>query len=105
VHLGFALPGTTWTGRAKDQVAGNVVQLWGPTPPDDGSLDIRYVEGNAIQGRILEAGGAYDGASYAGTSVDYGRATGSILEDRRLSRVAYDVGRTGLRLGNVSPRP
>jgi hypothetical protein len=103
VHLGFALPGTTWSGQAKDQVAGNVVQLWGPTPPDGGRLDIRYVEGADIQGRIVETAGAYSGASYALSSVDYGRSTGPILENKRLSRVAYDVGDTGLKLIRVAP--
>src|SRR5581483_10076789 len=51
-HLGFAVPGTSWTGDAKQQVAGNVVQLWGGTPP--GSLDLAYIEGADIQGRVLD---------------------------------------------------
>lgn len=28
-HVGFAVPGTSWTGDAQQQVAGNVIQLWG----------------------------------------------------------------------------
>jgi hypothetical protein len=103
VHLGFALRGTTWRGEARDQVAGNVVQLWGPTPPEGGRLDIRYVVGDRIQGRIVETAGAYSGASYALSSVDYGRSTGPILQNKRLSRVAYNVGNTGLKLGKVAP--
>lgn len=99
-HLGFALPGTTWTGDAKQQGAGNVVQLWGGTPP--GRLDIRYVEGNDIQGRILETAGLYGGADLSQVTVDYGRATGPILQNPLLSRVAYAAA-DGIRLGNVSP--
>jgi len=78
-HLGFALPGTTWTGDAQEQTAGNVVQLWGGTPP--GRLDIRYLEGNDIQGRLLETVGVYGGADLSQVSVDYGRATGPILQN------------------------
>ncbi len=102
-HLGFPVPGTTWTGDAQTQVAGNVVQLWGGTPP--GSLDVRYAEGNDIQGRIVETSGAYGGASYAHSSIDAGVATGPILQNPLLSKVAYNVGSTGLVLGTVSPLP
>ena len=99
-HLGFPLPGTSWTGDAQKQTAGNVVQLWGGTPP--GRLDIRYVEGNDIQGRLLETVGVYGGADLSQVSVDYGRATGPILQNPLLSRVAYSTG-DGIALGNVGP--
>jgi hypothetical protein len=104
-NLGFAIPGTSWTGDAQRQVAGNVVQLWGQSSPAGGSLDIRYAEGNTIRGRILETSGAPAGANYSNVTLDYGVATGPILQNPALSRVAYDTGNTGLRLGVVAPNP
>jgi hypothetical protein len=101
-NLGFPLAGTTWTGDAKTQVAGNVIQLWGGTAP--GTLDIRYAEGNDIQGRILETNGVYSGADLSKVGVAYGRATGPILQNPVLSKVAYTV-KGGLKLGDALPLP
>jgi hypothetical protein len=101
-HLGFAVPGTTWTGDAKQQVAGNVIQLWGGSLP--GGLDIAYAEGNDIQGRILETDGMSSGADLSRASLDYGRATGPILQNTLLARVAYAT-RGSIKLGDVSPLP
>lgn len=107
-HLGFAVSGTSWTGDAQTQVAGNVVQLWGGTPT--GSLDVKYAEGNNIQGRIIESDGASGSANFSQSTVETGIATGPILQNPRLSKVAYNLIDQGsvsdqLRLGNVSPRP
>jgi hypothetical protein len=102
VNLGFPLPGTTWTGDAKSQVAGNVIQLWGGSAP--GKLDIRYAEGNDIQGRIVETNGVASGADLSQVDVAYGRATGPILQNSLLSKVAYSV-KGGLKLGDVLPLP
>ncbi|HEX7084380.1 MAG TPA: hypothetical protein VF186_09735 [Gaiellaceae bacterium] len=101
-HVGFAIPGTSWTGDARYQVAGNVVQLWGASLP--GSLDIAYVEGDDIQGRLLDTTGVDPGANLSGVHVDLGRATGPILQNPLLSRIAYDTA-GGIVLGNVTPRP
>ena len=106
--LGFAIAGTSWTGDARTQVAGNVVQLWGGTPT--GSLDVKYAGGNNIQGRIIESNGVSGGANLRQSSVDYGVATGPILQNPLLSKVAYnliDEGGTSdqLKLGTASPRP
>jgi hypothetical protein len=101
-HLGFPIPGTSWTGDANNQVAGNVVQLWGGSP--HGSLDIAYVEGDDIQGRLVDTTGVEPGADLSGVRVDLGRATGPILQNPLLSRVAYGTA-GGLVLGNVAPRP
>lgn len=104
-NLGFALPGTTWLGYAQQQTAGNVVQLWGSSPPAGGAVDVKYAEGNAIQGRMLETDGAYAGASYASSSLDYGVASGPIMQSPLVTSPAYHTGTTGLHLGNVSPTP
>lgn len=102
-HVGFAVPGTSWTGDAQLQVAGNAVQLWGSSLR--GSLDIAYIEGNDIQGRLLEgSSGVYDGADLSNVRVEYGRATGPILLNPRLSRVAYTT-KGGIKLGDVRPAP
>lgn len=101
-NLGFELPNTSWHGYAMEQVAGNVIQLWGGSAA--GPLDIRYAEGDGIQGRIIETNGVYEGADLSQVSVDCGRATGPILRNRLLSRVAYEtIG--GLHLGDCSPLP
>jgi hypothetical protein len=102
VNLGFPLAGTTWTGDAQSQVAGNVIQLWGGSA--SGKLDIRYAEGNDIQGRIVETNGVASGSDLSLVDVAYGRATGPILENPLLSKVAYSV-KGGLKLGDVLPLP
>jgi hypothetical protein len=107
-HLGFAVPGTSWTGDAQSQVAGNVVQLWGGTPP--GALDVKYAEGNDIQGRIVESNGVSGSANLSQSTVEYGVATGAILRNPLLSKVAYSLIDAGgvsdrLKLGTVSPLP
>lgn len=82
-RLGFAIPGTSWHGYATRQVAGNVVQLWGGTPP--GILDLPLVEGGEIQGRLVDASGVSEGASLARVRVGVARATGPILQSPLLS--------------------
>jgi hypothetical protein len=82
-HLGFALPGTSWTGVAKRQVAGNVVQLWGGTPK--GMLDLRYVDGADITGRLVDTTGVSARADLSRVMVDHARVGGAILKNRALS--------------------
>jgi hypothetical protein len=82
-HLGFPIPGTSWHGYARRQVAGNVIQLWGGTPP--GTLDLRYVEGSGIEGRLVDTTGIAEGASLANVHVGVTRATGPILQSPLLS--------------------
>lgn len=104
-HLGFALPGTSWTGDAQTQVAGNVLQLWtnsGGTTP--GPLTIKYAEGNNIQGRILETDGVQASADLTHVTVAYGAATGPILQNPRLSKIAYAT-KGGLQLEHCTPLP
>jgi hypothetical protein len=107
-HLGFAVPGTSWTGDAQTQVAGNVVQLWGGTPT--GALDVKYAEGNDIRGRIVESDGVSGSANFSRSTVELGLASGPILQNPRLSKVAYNLIDEGgvsdqLKLGTISPRP
>jgi len=102
-HLGLPIPGTSWDGSAKQQqTAGNVIQIWGATL--GGTLDIPYVEGNDIKGRIVQTTGNFPGADLSRGIVAYGRATGPILENPLFSRVAYAV-TGGFRLGDVAPLP
>lgn len=101
-NLGFALSNTSWNGDASQQVAGNVIQLWGGSAA--GRLDVRYVEGDRVQGRMVETDGVDEGADLSQVSVDYGRATGPILQNPLLSRVAYEA-TGGLHLGNCLPAP
>jgi len=101
-NLGFALPNTSWAGYATEQVAGNVVQLWGGSAI--GRLDVRYVEGNGIEGRMLDTHGVYPGADLSQVTIDYGRATGPILQKQLLGKVAYETA-GGLFLGDCLPLP
>jgi hypothetical protein len=82
-HVGFGIPGTSWHGYARQQVAGNVVQLWGGTPP--GNLDLPVVEGDGIQGRLVDASAVSEGADLTRVRVGVARATGPILESPLLS--------------------
>ncbi|TMM11387.1 MAG: hypothetical protein E6F98_10885 [Actinobacteria bacterium] len=101
-NLGFALPNTSWAGYAAEQVAGNVIQLWGGSTI--GPLDIRYMEGNGIEGRMLDTHGVYAGANLSQVTVEYGRATGPILQNPLLDKVAYETA-GGLYLGDCLPLP
>ena len=101
-HIGFPVPGTGWDGRARQQTAGNVVQLWGASPP--GNLQIKYEEGGDIQGRMLETSGIQEGADLSHVTVDYARITGPILLNKLMwSRAVYAV-TGGLHLGTTSRR-
>lgn len=88
-NVGFGIPGTSWHGYASRQVAGNVVQLWGGTPP--GILDLRYVEGDRIQGRLVDTSGVSGGANLSHVSVGTARATGPILQSPLLSGPPVDL--------------
>lgn len=88
-HLGFGVAGTSWNGNAQRQVAGNVIQLWGGTPR--GTLDLRYVEGSDIEGRLVDTTGVEPGADLSRVTVGVARATGPILRNRRLSGPAVAV--------------
>jgi hypothetical protein len=88
-HLGFALPGTRWTGVAKRQVAGNVIQLWGGTPK--GMLNLRYIDGGAVKGRLVDTTGVYPGADLSQIRVDHARVSGAILVNRALSGPAVEA--------------
>jgi hypothetical protein len=88
-HVGFAIPGTSWHGYALRQVAGNVVQLWGGTPP--GMLDLPFVEGAEIQGRLLDTSGISEGANLSRVHVGVTRATGPILESPLVSGPAVQL--------------
>jgi hypothetical protein len=88
-RLGLPIPGTSWHGYARRQVAGNVVQLWGGTPP--GTLDLRSVEGGDIQGRLLDVSGVSDGADLSRVEVGVTRTIGPILENPLLSGPAVQL--------------
>lgn len=88
-HVGFAIPGTSWHGYARRQVAGNVVQLWGGTPP--GTLDLPVVEGGEIQGRLVDTSGISDGANLSHVQIGVTRATGPILRNPLLSGPAVQL--------------
>jgi hypothetical protein len=79
-------------------VAGNVIQLWGGTPP--GSLDIRYVAGGDIQGRLVDTTGVYPGADLHRVTVGVARATGPILQNPDVTGPAAQAV-DGMRLGKV----
>lgn len=88
-RLGFALPGTSWTGDARRQGAGNVIQLWGGTLK--GTLDLRYIEGDDIRGRLLNTHGVSSGADLSQVKVDLARVSGPILQNPRLSGPAVEA--------------
>lgn len=74
--VGFSVPGTSWRGFARQQVAGNVVQLWGGSIP--GTLELPYVAGTDIKGRLIDTSGVSEGADLSGVHVGITRA-GRIL--------------------------
>jgi hypothetical protein len=98
-HLGFAVPGTAWSGAARSQVAGNVVQLWGATLK--GTLDLRYVEGADIEGRLVDTTGVRPGADLSRVRVDLARVSGPVLQNPLLSGPAVSAA-DGIQVGRLS---
>src|SRR5207248_3254023 len=113
---GFTVRYTGNTGVAVYPVGGDIERLTLKGLVTEAGLHLGYdphaEKGTGIHawniadgkpGHVVETAGAYSGARYALSSVYYGRSTGPILQNKRLSRVAYNVGDTGLKLPKVAP--
>jgi hypothetical protein len=87
--VGFGVAGTSWRGFARRQVAGNVVQLWGGSIP--GTLELMYVAGADVQGRLIDASGVTEGADLSGVRVGITREAGRILENPLLTGPAVEL--------------
>ena len=60
------------TEVAKSQTGGNALQLWGSVPPQ---LDVKYLEGDNLQGFALRDAGLSSATDASGVTVEYGRAS------------------------------
>jgi hypothetical protein len=58
---------------AKTQTGGNALQVWGYT--DKLGLDVKYLEGENLQGYALRDGGVYSGQTLSGLTVEHGHAS------------------------------
>lgn len=87
--VGFGIPGTSWRGFAERQVAGNVIQLWGGSMP--GTLELAYVSGANIEGRLIDTTGVSDGADLSGVRVGRTRVAGRILKNPLLTGPAVEL--------------
>ena len=98
--VGLPLVGTSWKGYAQHQTAGNALQLWGGALA--GPLDVKYLEGNTLQGRMLQTAAVTGDLSEC--RIEYGRAAGPIELSPLVGPPAYMV-RHGVVLGDCEPLP
>lgn len=68
------------TEVSTQQTGGNALQLWGYTA--NVGLDVKYLEGNNLQGYALYDGGVNSGQTCGGVTVEYGRASNTNLNSR-----------------------
>jgi hypothetical protein len=62
------------TDVATSQTGGNALQLWGKAMPAAG-LDVKYLEGDNLQGEALRADAVSSSTGASGVTVEYGRAS------------------------------
>ena len=108
-NVGYAntlyLKAINLTDVATQQTGGNGLQLWGVTGL---GLDAKYIEVANAQGRAVETGGMYSGASLAAVTVEYGRASNTNLNPQldggRLKGYRWDTEAHPV-YQNVAPTP
>ena len=76
------------TEDATTQTGGNAIQFWGYT--NNLGLDIKYLEGDNLQGYALWGGGLYSGQALKGVTVEYGRASNTNLNPRYAGQNPWD---------------
>jgi hypothetical protein len=88
------------TAVAQRMTSGNALQCWGDT--DTLGLDVKYIEGDHLQGYAFWAGGVYPGQNLHGVTIEYGRASRTNLNPRYAGRSPWDV-RWGVAYKRVRP--
>jgi hypothetical protein len=94
--------------EAREQVAGNGLQLWGGVPVD---AKVPFITTKDTDGRAVDAQGVYDGVSMAGVRILYGRAADCCSNPHLRTteaavppRAPWDP-RAGIDYRDVSPSP
>lgn len=92
------------TEVSKSQTGGNALQTWGDT--DSLGLDVKYLEGDNLEGAALFAWGTYSGQTDKGITVEYGRAsdTNQNPEVDAKQPTPWDTSH-GIVYGDVQPTP
>ena len=88
------------TDVAQRQTGGNALQVWGNT--NHLGLDIKYIQGNNLQGYAFWAGGVNSGDSLRGVTIEYGRASDTNQNPRYAGKGPWDV-RMGVVYRQVLP--
>ena len=77
------------TDVALTQTGGNALQCWGDT--DTLGLDVKYLEGDNLQGHAFWAGGVLSGQTLKGVTIEYGRASNTNLNPRYSGQTPWDL--------------
>lgn len=85
------------------QTGGNALQFWGDT--SNLGLDVKYLEGDNLQGQALAACGVYSGQTLAGVTVEYGRASNVNLNTLMACNTQPWDTTHGVVYGDVQPTP
>ncbi len=70
------------------QTGGNALQIWGDT--NTLGLDVKYLEGNNLQGFALRDNGINPGQTAKGVTIEYGRASHTNQNPRYAGQGPWD---------------
>jgi hypothetical protein len=87
---------------SRTETGGNALQFWGDT--NTLGLDVKYLEGDNLQGYALLDSGAYPGQTCNGVTVEQGHASNTNQDPRLSSKNPWDSAH-GVVLRDVRPPP
>jgi hypothetical protein len=90
------------TEVATQQTGGNALQIWGDT--NTLGLDVKYLEGDNLEGYALLTNGVYSGQTAKGVTVEYGRASDTNLNRRYAGKNPWQTSE-GVVYRDVRPAP
>jgi hypothetical protein len=90
------------TDVALSQTGGNALQTWGDT--NTLGIDIKYLEGDNLQGYAFYSGGVYSGQSLSKVTVEYGRASQTSKNPRYAGANPWQPGK-GVCFMDLLPAP
>jgi hypothetical protein len=84
------------------QTGGNALQLWGDT--SNLGLDVKFLEGDNLEGYAVHDNGVYSGQTTSGVAVEYGRASNTNLNPRYVGQNPWQKN-FGEVYGDLLPAP
>jgi hypothetical protein len=90
---------------AQTQTGGNALQLWGSiNNTTKATLDVRYLEGDNLQGFAYRDSGLSSGVDASGVKIEYGRASSTNRNPRYAGQNPWDLS-AGVYYKALQPAP